>query len=86
MRAFKNKKIQLLVATDLAARGIDIERLAYVVHYQLPTHVDFYTHRSGRTARAGHKGISISFIHKKDMKQIKYIEKSLKIRMKQIRT
>ena len=49
MRAFKNKKIQILVATDLAARGIDVEELAYVVHYTLPENTEYYTHRSGRT-------------------------------------
>ncbi|MBL4657051.1 MAG: DEAD/DEAH box helicase, partial [Flavobacteriales bacterium] len=53
MRAFKKERIKILVATDLAARGIDIESLAFVVHYQLPDKDEYYTHRSGRTARAG---------------------------------
>lgn len=80
MRAFKNQKVQILVATDISARGIDVEGLAYVVHYQLPDQIDYYTHRSGRTARAGKRGISISFVTKVELKTIAEIEKELKIR------
>ncbi len=79
MRAFKNHKVQILVATDISARGIDIEGLSYVVHYQLPDQIEYYTHRSGRTARAGKRGISISFVTKEEMKNIKQIEQILKI-------
>ncbi|MFA8436083.1 MAG: DEAD/DEAH box helicase [Marinifilaceae bacterium] len=85
MRAFKNQNLQILVATDIAARGIDVENLSYVVHYQLPDQVDYYTHRSGRTARAGNKGLSLSFIENKEMKNLKFIERSLGIKMKRIR-
>ena len=56
MRAFKNESLRVLIATDLAARGIDIADLAFVVHYQLPDKDEYYTHRSGRTARAGNRG------------------------------
>ena len=80
MRAFKNKKIQVLVATDISARGIDIEGLSYVVHYQLPDQIEYYTHRSGRTARAGKNGISISFVTSEELKIIRSIEKNLGIK------
>ncbi len=80
MRAFKNQKVQVLVATDISARGIDVEGLGYVVHYQLPDQIDYYTHRSGRTARAGKRGISISFVTKAELKTISQIEKELNIR------
>jgi ATP-dependent RNA helicase DeaD len=85
MRAFKNKTVQLLVATDIAARGIDIEGLSYVVHYQLPDQEEYYTHRSGRTARAGKDGISLSIVTTFEMKQIRYFEKNLGISFKQVR-
>jgi ATP-dependent RNA helicase DeaD len=85
MRAFKNKKLQVLVATDLAARGIDVENLAYVVHYQIPDQLDYYTHRSGRTARAGKKGISLCLVSSSELKQIKYFENKLNIAFEQIR-
>jgi len=85
MRAFKNKSLQILVATDLAARGIDIEGLSFVVHYQLPDKEEYYTHRSGRTARAGKRGVSICFVTTSEMKQIRYFEKALGIGFRQIR-
>ena len=84
MRAFKNKKVQVLVATDISARGIDIEGLAYVVHYQLPDQIEYYTHRSGRTARAGKRGISISFVTKDDLQMLTKIEKTLKIKFMKV--
>ena len=85
MRAFKNGSLQMLVATDLAARGIDIEGLAYVVHYQLPDKEEYYTHRSGRTARAGKEGVSLCLVTSQEMKQLRYFEKALGIGFKQIR-
>ncbi len=85
MRAFKNESLRLLVATDLAARGIDVEGLAFVVHYQLPDKDEYYTHRSGRTARAGKKGISTCLVTTSEMKQIRYFEKVLGIGFRQIR-
>ena len=62
MRAFKSEKLQLLVSTDVSARGIDVNNLAFVLHHQLPEQLEYYTHRSGRTARAGKKGQSIALI------------------------
>ena len=56
MRAFKNESLQVLISTDVSARGIDVNNLAFVLHHQLPDHLDYYTHRSGRTARAGKTG------------------------------
>lgn len=85
MRAFKNDSLQLLVATDIAARGIDIEGLAFVVHYQLPDKEEYYTHRSGRTARGGKEGISLVLATSFEMKQIRYYEKNLGIAFRQIR-
>ncbi|MDY8138323.1 DEAD/DEAH box helicase [Aquimarina sp. 2201CG5-10] len=85
MRAFKNKTLQLLVSTDVAARGIDVANLAFVVHYQLPDQIDYYTHRSGRTARAGKTGLSLALIVKQELKVIRDLEKNLGIRFTQIR-
>lgn len=85
MRAFKNEKLRVLVATDLAARGIDIEGLAFVVHYQLPDKEEYYTHRSGRTARAGKEGVSLSLVNHKEMKSLRYFQKALNIGFSQIR-
>jgi ATP-dependent RNA helicase DeaD len=85
MRAFKNENLQILVATDLAARGIDVEALAYVVHYQLPDKEEYYTHRSGRTARAGKTGLSLALVTTTEMKQIRYFEKALGIVFSQIK-
>src|SRR5690606_24054582 len=67
MRAFKNKTLRLLVSTDVAARGIDVANLAFVVHYQLPDQTEYYTHRSGRTARAGNTGISLALVNKVEL-------------------
>ena len=85
MRAFKNKRLQVLVATDLAARGIDIEGLAFVVHYQLPDKEEYYIHRSGRTARAGKRGVSLCLVTSSEKKYIYSYEKSLRIGFTQIR-
>jgi ATP-dependent RNA helicase DeaD len=85
MRAFKGGKAQILVATDLAARGIDIKDLSYVAHYQLPESDEYYTHRSGRTARAGNEGISMVFATPADVKIIRAYERSLSITFKQVR-
>lgn len=85
MRSFKNESTQFLIATDIAARGLDIEKLAFVVHYQLPDKIEYYTHRSGRTARAGNKGVSLAFINRDEMKNLKFIESNLKIKMNKLR-
>ena len=84
MRAFKNSKLQILVATDLAARGLDVKELAFVVHYQLPEKSEYYTHRSGRTGRAGNKGFSLSLITPREHDGLKVIEKELGIKVKEI--
>ncbi|GAA4272108.1 DEAD/DEAH box helicase [Aquimarina gracilis] len=85
MRAFRNKTLQLLVSTDVAARGIDVANLAFVVHYQLPDQIEYYTHRSGRTARAGKTGLSLALVQKSEVKIIRDLEKQLGIRFSQIR-
>ena len=85
MRAFKGKKIQILVSTDVAARGIDVEGLSYVVHYQLPESDEYYLHRSGRTARAGKDGVSLALISTKEVKVLRNYERTLGIGFKQIR-
>ncbi|WKK80591.2 DEAD/DEAH box helicase [Marivirga arenosa] len=84
LRSFKSKKLDLLIATDVAARGIDVANLAYVVHYEIPKQLDYYIHRSGRTARAGKTGISMALCTKNEMVQIKNIQKELGIKMKQV--
>lgn len=85
LRAIKNKSLQVLISTDVSARGIDIEGLNYVVHYDVPSQLEFYTHRSGRTARGGKKGMAISFVLAKEVAKLRVIEKELGIRINQIR-
>jgi ATP-dependent RNA helicase DeaD len=84
MRAFKNKKLKILIATDLAARGIDVADLSYVVHYQLPDQVQYYTHRSGRTARAGNTGLSLSLISATELLTLKTIASELGFSLRQV--
>jgi ATP-dependent RNA helicase DeaD len=85
MRAFKGGKVQILIATDIAARGLDIQDLSYVAHYQLPENEEFYTHRSGRTARAGKEGISLVLATPKDVNVLRNYERTLRIGFKQVR-
>ncbi len=85
MRAFKNENLRILVATDIAARGIDIDSLAFVVHYNLPDKDEYYTHRSGRTARAGKKGISLCLVDNNGRKQLRFLEKTLNISFMEVR-
>jgi ATP-dependent RNA helicase DeaD len=80
MGAFRNKTLQLLVATDVAARGIDVSNITHVIHLNLPDEIEFYTHRSGRTARAGKKGISIAIVSKRETTRIRQIEKAIQTR------
>lgn len=75
MQSFRKKSLDLLVATDVAARGIDVDGITHVIHYNLPDDVENYTHRSGRTARAGKKGESLAIIGTKEQYKIKQIEK-----------
>ncbi len=80
MRAFKKGTLQILISTDVSARGIDVNNLAFVIHYQLPEQLEYYTHRSGRTARAGKTGYSIALILPTELQRIKEISKELAIR------
>ncbi len=75
MQKFRQHLTQLLVATDVAARGLDVDDLSHVINYGLPDDVESYTHRSGRTGRAGKKGTSISIIHTREKHKVKAIEK-----------
>lgn len=79
MRMFHQKAFRYLVASDIAARGIDFEDLAFVVHYQLPDDPDYYTHRSGRTARAGKRGLSVSLVEPVERKKLRYIQELLSV-------
>ncbi len=75
MKSFRNRQIQMLVATDVAARGIDVDDITHVINYQLPDEIETYTHRSGRTGRAGKSGISMVIVSKSEVRKIKSIEK-----------
>ncbi|HUS01768.1 MAG TPA: DEAD/DEAH box helicase [Chitinophagaceae bacterium] len=75
MGRFRQKSIQLLIATDVAARGIDVEGITHVINYELPDDMEVYTHRSGRTARAGKSGICISICHSRESYKIKQLER-----------
>jgi len=79
MRGFKKNRINLLVATDIAARGIDVKDLDYIIHYHLPEKSEHYTHRSGRTARAGKSGISVCMVKTEDLPELKALEADLVI-------
>jgi len=85
MRAFKKERLQFLIATDVAARGIDVEGLSFVIHHQLPDQMEYYTHRSGRTARAGKKGVSITLIESNERRRITKLEDDLGLRFSQLR-
>ena len=84
MRRFKTRSMQLLIATDVAARGIDVNDLTHVLHHTLPDQLDGYTHRSGRTARAGKKGVSIAFINPREGKRIAELERKIKVKFERI--
>jgi ATP-dependent RNA helicase DeaD len=75
MKRFREKSLQVLVATDVAARGIDVDNVTHVINYELPDDVENYTHRSGRTARAGKSGVSIAIISSRDIGKIRQIER-----------
>lgn len=78
MKSFRARQIQMLVATDVAARGIDVDDITHVIHYQLPDEIETYNHRSGRTGRAGKSGISMVIVPKSELRKIKEIEKIIK--------
>jgi ATP-dependent RNA helicase DeaD len=78
MKSFRNRQIQMLVATDVAARGIDVDDITHVINYQLPDEIEIYTHRSGRTGRAGKSGVSMVLVSKSEVRKIKSIERMIK--------
>ncbi|MBP1841545.1 DEAD/DEAH box helicase [Formosa algae] len=78
MKSFRNQQIQMLVATDVAARGIDVDDITHVINYQLPDEIETYNHRSGRTGRAGKTGISMVIVSKSEVRKIKSIERIIK--------
>lgn len=78
MKKFRNKHLQILVATDIAARGLDVQELSHVIHYDLPDEIEIYTHRSGRTGRAGKKGTSYAIVGPRQQTRLKHIEKVIK--------
>ena len=84
MRAFKNHTVRVLVSTDVSARGIDVQNLSFVLHHQLPQTLDYYTHRSGRTARGGKTGQSIALIVSGEMQKVMEIQKALGIKFREM--
>ncbi len=80
MSLFRDKSIQLIIATDVAARGIDVQGVTHVINYELPDDTEVYTHRSGRTGRAGKSGISISIVTPKEIYRLRQIEKLMNTR------
>ena len=84
MRAFKNESLQILISTDVSARGIDVNNLAFIIHHQLPEKLEYYTHRSGRTARAGKTGFSIALIIPSELQRIHEIQKELGIYFREV--
>ncbi len=84
MKRFKTRELNLVIATDVAARGIDVDDLTHVFHFTMPDDHSYYTHRSGRTARAGKTGISIAFVNIRERSKIENFEKKLNISFKKI--
>jgi ATP-dependent RNA helicase DeaD len=79
MGEFRDKTLQLLIATDVAARGIDVKEITHVINYELPDDIEVYTHRSGRTGRAGHTGICMSIVHSKETYKLRSIERMVQV-------
>jgi ATP-dependent RNA helicase DeaD len=79
MGEFREKSLQLLIATDVAARGIDVQGITHVINYELPDDVEVYTHRSGRTGRAGNTGICLSIVHSREIGKLKQIERIVQV-------
>ena len=84
MRKFRDRRLQLLVATDIAARGLDVDDLSHIIHYELPDQPAVYTHRSGRTGRAGKTGESVSIISSREIQKIKRIEGVVKRKIEKV--
>ncbi|MGE0084654.1 MAG: DEAD/DEAH box helicase [Desulfococcaceae bacterium] len=80
MRKFRQGSVRVLVATDVAARGLDVDDITHVIHYKLPDEMEIYTHRSGRTARAGKSGTSVALVNTKEIHRVRELEKRGKIR------
>ena len=81
MKSFRIKQIKILVATDVASRGIDVENITHIIHYKIPDEVEIYNHRSGRTGRASNKGLSVLFMNESEKRKLKSIENKLKIKI-----
>jgi len=79
MDEFREKTLQLLIATDVAARGIDVQGITHVINYELPDDVEVYTHRSGRTGRAGKTGVCMSIVHVREIGKIRQIERMVQV-------
>lgn len=79
LRSFKNGASQLLICTDVAARGIDVPNVNFVIHYQLPENTEYFLHRSGRTARGGNKGLSLAIVLSKELEDLQALQKEFKI-------
>lgn len=84
MGRFRRQQLKLLVATDVAARGLDIDDLTHVLHFSMPEDIAFYTHRSGRTGRAGKQGISLAFLSRGDLSVLRQIEKQSKAKFRRV--
>ncbi len=83
MQRFRIKQLQILVATDVAARGLDVNNLSHVIHFNLPDDPEVYIHRSGRTGRAGKKGLSLSILHLREKSKLHFIEKKINKKFEQ---
>jgi ATP-dependent RNA helicase DeaD len=81
MKKFRDGKLDILIATDVAARGLDIEHITHVINYDIPQDPESYVHRIGRTGRAGKKGVAMTFIQPREYRQLKLIEKEVKTRI-----
>ncbi|MFM7022116.1 MAG: DEAD/DEAH box helicase [Flavobacteriales bacterium] len=84
MKRFKAGNLKVLIATDVAARGIDVNDLTHVFHHSLPDSLPYYTHRSGRTARAGKEGISIAFVSASEVRKLKMFERELQLKFERV--
>ncbi|HEY4154430.1 MAG TPA: DEAD/DEAH box helicase [Puia sp.] len=84
MGEFRDKTLQMLIATDVAARGIDVAGITHVINYELPDDVEVYTHRSGRTGRAGNTGICLSIIHSREVAKLRQIERIVQVPFRKV--
>jgi superfamily II DNA/RNA helicase len=82
LEAFRAGKVDLLVATDIAARGLDVQGISHVVNYDIPRHAEDYVHRIGRTARAGEKGVAVSLVTREDRESVLAIERLIGLKLR----